>query len=315
MSSSLVIWQSGLVLAPALAACLGGLLAFRSRRTRPLILTVHATTISVLIALAVAGYAFELPGWFCLLLLTLALPGAIHLLGNLSCTNTVARSLVKQRRWDLGLLILCPLLLAGAYWEVVAVTATEPFDLLNGVPHHYNRQKAAEIAYTDRQRPIPLFELNRESRASFSLAGNEGLALTGTPMPYRAIRLSEASGDSNCIGWVFSGGQYEMQCQDVPAILEDNGYSEVKTPQIGDLIIYRDENNAINHAGTVALLHNGEQVFIESKWGLQGVFLHLPEGSPFGSNWTYYRSPRPKKHLLTLASAPLPSPDADLSTQ
>ncbi|CAN5302184.1 hypothetical protein BH10PLA2_BH10PLA2_34940 [soil metagenome] len=313
MSSSLVIWQSGLVLAPALAACLGGFWVFRSRRSSSLIIAAQLTTLGVLIALAVAGLFFELPGWFCLLPLALALPYAFHLVANLSVAKTVVRGIVRQRRWDLALLGLSPLLLAGGYWQVVAFTATEPFDLINGVPQHYNRQKATEVAYTDRQRTIPLFELNQASRENFSIPGDEGLILTGTPMPYRAIRLSEASGDSNCIGWVFCGGQYEMQCQDVPTILEDNGYSQVKTPQLGDLILYRDENNAINHVGTIALFLHGEQPFIESKWGLQGVFLHLPEGSPFGSNWTYFRSSRPNKHLLTRASAPLPAPDFDQS--
>ena len=81
-------------------------------------------------------------------------------------------------------------------------------------------------------------------------------------------------------------------------ILEDNGYRQIKVPQAGDLVIYRDDSAVITHAGRVAFVLNEGQPMIESKWGYQGVFLHRPDGSPFGLNWTYYRSSRPNQHLL-----------------
>ena len=275
-----------------------------------LTLVAQLSTVSLLIALALAGILVNVSPWFCVLPLALALPCAIQVVANFSLLTKLVQGIVRQRRWDLALLGLSPLLLAGAYWQVISLTEVEGFDLLKNPQPMYNHQKAAEIGYTDRQRPIALFELSPESRERFSLVGDKGLSMTGTPLPYRAIRLSEASGSSNCVGWVFCGGLHEMQCQDVNAILEDNGYQEVQTPQVGDLVIYRDENQAINHAGTVGLFHHGKQPLIESKWGMQGVFLHLPEGSPFGTNWTYYRSSRSNKHLLNRTTSPATPADS-----
>ncbi len=96
-------------------------------------------------------------------------------------------------------------------------------------------------------------------------------------MPYQAIRLTAADGASNCAGWVFTGAHHLMQCCDVNLILEDNGYQQVKEPRVGDLVIYRNNNDVITHAGCVAVILNGTQPMVESKWGYQGVFLHLPE--------------------------------------
>ena len=197
---------------------------------------------------------------------------------------------LATRRWDLALLGMAAVLLACAFWQLNSWTTVDLVDLtLPQRPQELRRQKAVEFALTDRGRQIPLFELSPESKEKFFMTGDQGLPPPESPVPYRSIRLTDASGTSNCVGWVFVGGRYEMQCNDVAAILEDNGYLPVKNPQVGDLIIYRDENAAVTHAGSVALLLDTYKPLVESKWGAQGVFLHLPkvlvrrEGDPLRS--------------------------------
>ena len=111
---------------------------------------------------------------------------------------------------------------------------------------------------------------------------------------------------SNCVGWVFTGAHSWIQCRDVQHILDDNGYQAAKEARVGDLVLYRDSIGEFAHAGAVVALMDDGRPLIESKWGYQGVFLHLPEGTPYGDFWTYYRSPR-HSHLLHAS----PSGEAD----
>jgi hypothetical protein len=213
--------------------------------------------------------------------------------------------LAAPRKWEFILLGVSPVLLASTLWQLSIMTAPV-IDPLDVTPTQLpSVREAKETALTDRGRQIHLFELKPESKESFSVSGDSGLPASSTPVPYRSIRLTEANGDSNCVGWVFTGGRHLLQCSEIEMILEDNGYREVKTPQSGDLVIYRDESANITHAGRVAFILNDGQTMIKSKWGYQGIFLHLPDGSPFGLNWTYYRSARPNQHLL------LTNPTAD----
>jgi hypothetical protein len=298
MSVSVIVWQAFLLVVPALVVAMGGLLVFQSRHCEKTASAWLSGAASVLLALAVASYCSDLPIIFSIVEVLLALACCLPLVGNLAANLEHSRIVRKPRRWDVVLLGLSPVFVVGAFWQLNSLTAFEPVDLSKEARPTLFHQKAREIAYTDRGRAIPLFELKPESKESFPIAGDAGLALAGTPLPYQAIRLTEASGDSNCVGWVFTGGRYEMQCIDVGTILEDNGYTPVQTPRVGDLVIYRDDEKVVTHLGAVALFLKADQPLIESKWGSQGVFLHLPEGSPFGSNWTYYRSARPNHHLL-----------------
>ncbi len=304
IAESTIFLRSILLLTPALVAGIGGYFVFSSRSSRLIARCAQLLTALCLLLIALASYSNGLPGFFWILELAVVLPCFIAFLASSSLAGSFAGFSRSFSRWDLVLLGVSPLLFLFGYWQISALTDAKEFDLLAVDSPSLQHEKAKETAFTDRNRPIPLFELKPESKENFSISGDQGLAFEKTPMPFQSVRLSEASGSSNCIGWVFIGGRYEMQCKDVDAILEDNGYQEVKSPRAGDLIIYRDEYKAVTHAGTVSLIRKGEQPLIESKWGLQGVFLHLPEGSPFGTNWTYYRSPRPNKHLLATNTSP-----------
>ncbi len=115
-----------------------------------------------------------------------------------------------------------------------------------------------------------------------------------------AIRLAEANSDLNCTGWVLLAPHSWIQCRDVQHILDDNGYQVVAEARPGDLVVYRDDAGIV-HVGCVASVVESSLPSIESKWGYQGLFLHSPEGTPYGDAWSYYRSKR-SDHLLHTAS-------------
>ncbi|MCR4412440.1 MAG: hypothetical protein NUV77_08465 [Thermoguttaceae bacterium] len=119
----------------------------------------------------------------------------------------------------------------------------------------------------------------------------------------RVIRTGDPDPTHNCHGWVFTQGRFALRPEDVEEILADNHYEKVTDPQPGDLIIYRNLDGQIEHTGLVRSVIAGEIVLIESKWGPLGRFLHAPEDQPYGTDYAYYRSPRPG-HLVTIVEEP-----------
>jgi hypothetical protein len=143
------------------------------------------------------------------------------------------------------------------------------------------------VAVTDRGREVKLYRWAKDddshSPSSVQLASENILA--------------------NCHGWVFTGGKHILGLDGVARILEDNGYRECEVPHPGDLIVYRDDRGEILHTGLVrAGLFGG--MLIESKWGLEGRFVHEPNQQPYGNRFTYYRSSRQGHALATRAARP-----------
>jgi hypothetical protein len=85
----------------------------------------------------------------------------------------------------------------------------------------------------------------------------------------------------------------------VNAILQDNGYSLVAQPQVGDLAIYRSLADEVTHTGLVRMVGGDGSVLVESKWGPLGIYLHPVAAQPYGERHTYYRSSR-EGHLLAV---------------
>ncbi len=138
-------------------------------------------------------------------------------------------------------------------------------------------------------------------------------APSSTPNPphedYPAMIIARATPDtnSNCHGWVFTGGKYFVLGGTVEMILDDNGYLLTQAPRTGDLVIHRSRTSEIQHTGLVRGVLDDGTVLEESKWGAAGGrFLHHPDSQPYGAA-TYYRSPR-QGHLLTITPG---SGDAD----
>jgi hypothetical protein len=121
-----------------------------------------------------------------------------------------------------------------------------------------------------------------------------------------AIRLAPADDVSNCHGWVFTGGRYWVTGKQVDPIIAENGYYHVLAPAVGDLVVYRDPAGNVTHSAIVLALPDGLAPLVESKWGCLGVFLHPVDKSPYGMDFTFYRSPRIGHLLAGLATPATP---------
>ena len=118
------------------------------------------------------------------------------------------------------------------------------------------------------------------------------------------IREAQADERSNCHGWVFAGGRYILAGDDVDLILTENQYAKQISPQPGDLAVYRN-NGVVCHTAIVMYVTQGQPVMVRGKWGNLGVFLHPADKSPYGNDYTFYRSPR-SGHILVNQSTSNP---------
>lgn len=139
--------------------------------------------------------------------------------------------------------------------------------------------------------------------------GAEERTLHDARLGGQVIRRGGATEQSNCAGWVFTGGQFNLSPDAVEVILKENGYQAVREPLPGDLVIYR-LGGAIAHVAVVRYVTEGQPVMVEGKWGPLGVFLHPADSSTYGTDYTFYRSDR-QGHLL----AGIGGPDSTSQTQ
>lgn len=142
---------------------------------------------------------------------------------------------------------------------------------------------------TDAGRPLPVHECS-EPPPPADLAR----VVAGLPLANR-IRTGDASAACNCHGWVFTGGRCWVKAPAVELILADNGYEPVSQPRPRDLIVYR-RLGTIVHSGIVRAADD-HGVLIESKFGVGPRCVHTSDNSPYGHDYTYYRSGRPG-HLV-----------------
>lgn len=115
----------------------------------------------------------------------------------------------------------------------------------------------------------------------------------------RVMRISTPNTEANCHGWVFTEGKFLMRGNDVQKILADHRYRRVAKPVPGDLIIYRDAMGNILHTGVVRYINETGEPFVESKWGIQGHFLHRPQDQIYSQYYTYYHTERPS-HVINV---------------
>ncbi len=162
-----------------------------------------------------------------------------------------------------------------------------------------------EAIITDRGRKI-LVAQPKEMRDSQTVSQLEANIMKEMPYRFTIIRREEPSDICNCHGWAFTEGKYWIGGEDVQKILDDNGYQEVKTPQPGDLAIFR-EGDSITHTSVVRYVTEGQPVVVEGKWGWMGVFLHVVDQGAYGRNFTYYRTPRTSHVLVGINSTSSPT--------
>ena len=153
-------------------------------------------------------------------------------------------------------------------------------------------------AVTDEGRNVPLAEVVGAPEAPDDRQTLHKYGLTG-----RAIQVAPADWSYDCHGWLFADGRCVVPDAAVEGILQDNGYSPVVQPGLGDLAIYRDGRSAVCHSAQVCAVLEGGAILLESKWGYSGRYVHSPGATPYGQNWTYYHSPR-NGHALRIEPGP-----------
>jgi hypothetical protein len=215
----------------------------------------------------------------------------------------------RARLQGAALLVASPLLALGWAWaSFPEVPEWKPDPALDFAKAPVGvRQVAATASTTDAGRPVPLYFRARPSDEAILKRGDAAVFSAGE-YAARAIRLAPPSEDYNCHGWVFTGGRYWIQDEDVEPILQDNGYQPVAAPRPGDLAVYRasaGESAAgpVLHTGVVRVADPGQPVLVESKWGKSSRYLHQADAVPYACEPLYYRSSR-DGHLLNHLDAP-----------
>ena len=160
------------------------------------------------------------------------------------------------------------------------------------------------VAMTDRNRPIRVYRMTENGSKPVDADQTIREKVIDS-----AIQRAPANTAANCHGWVFLDTQFLIPGEAVQQILDDNDYEIVFEPNAGDVIIYRDEDREIVHSGLVRGVLNDGTVIIESKWGIEGTFLHAPEGTPYSTMFEYYRTLRPDNHVRIIPVEELPTDD------
>jgi hypothetical protein len=207
-----------------------------------------------------------------------------------------SRWLLEHRRAaGLALLAACPLL---AWVWASRITPPEPQAWEPPETLLITHREVSPSPYrTDAGQPIKVFAPTRLPSAE-ELAAVErqtrvaNLICTGPP-----------GVDCNCHGWVFTGGRFWVDSDQVDPILRDNGYRLVSQPSAGDLIVYRIGEQIV-HTGVVRVADQ-HGVLVESKWDKRGRYVHAPEYQDYARDFAYYRSSR-AGHLLRSAGAHSP---------
>ncbi len=156
-------------------------------------------------------------------------------------------------------------------------------------------------AVTDDGKELMLYE-RRVTKDEFTLY-LENSKMQMASLAKAAMRRSDGHVDTNCHGWVFTAGKHIVQGHDVDVILQGNNYTAVDQPRNGDLVVYRDGMGGVMHTGIVCGMVNDRDLLIQSKWGVEGVFIHLVDEQPYSLNYQFFRSPR-GDHLLKMIISP-----------
>ena len=159
------------------------------------------------------------------------------------------------------------------------------------------------VAVTDRGRVIDLWRPQKTMDPA-ELRELERRSLELTKAQSDAIPLSLPEETSNCHGWVFTNGRYILANDDIEKILTDNAYQPIRDPKPGDIAIYH-MNGRVSHTAIVCACEPGRPVIVESKWSWMSIYRHPVDGSIYGVDYTFYRSPR-ANHVVKIASRGTP---------
>jgi hypothetical protein len=165
----------------------------------------------------------------------------------------------------------------------------------------------SQWAVTDAGRTVPLFVAGPVMRDRPPIDDEKVIART-YGLTLRTIRIKAPSEDTNCHGWVFTGGRFWVRGEWVETILRDNRYKPVAKPFLDDLAIFRDETGVVKHTGVVRGLTAGGKPLIEGKWGQLGQYVHTVDDHVYsGTAATFYHTSR-GGHLLRGLGGPESAP-------
>jgi hypothetical protein len=105
----------------------------------------------------------------------------------------------------------------------------------------------------------------------------------------RLIRTGPANPLSFGNSSTFADGTEEISAEKAEALLTGK-FRLVEEPQLGDIIVYRDEASRIVHSGRVKAVGRDGLIMVESVWGRQGRFLHEPDVVRGCARREYYSS-------------------------
>jgi len=184
------------------------------------------------------------------------------------------------------------------YDRVTEMESNSAFELAMGELPPDTRE-AQILVKTDRGTKIAVCE-PVEPRSRVEATERERTAAAVNNYSGRWIRRATADDRSNCHGWVFAAGRYNLAGRHVITILSENGYVKVSEPKAGDVCVYTDRSGEVTHSGLVRGVLDDATVMVESKWGRLGVYLHAVGDSCYGTNFTYYRTDRGRHTLAGL---------------
>ncbi len=92
---------------------------------------------------------------------------------------------------------------------------------------------------------------------------------------YGVQQLGEATLRYNChsYAWYLSSTSNRAWMEEILVYLSDSHCVLLSSPQVGAIVVYRDENENVLHSAIITQV-NGGTVMCKSKWGPNGVFLH-----------------------------------------
>lgn len=283
---------------------LSGLLSFvlrGGRRTRAA-LAVGCSSLAIGVVAFWTNDVF-LSAVTALVLAVVLIPGVLHGSRPLDAVVTrLRRAVAGPAARSTALAAAGFVVVAGAtvvfVWEDEDRLHHDSSAALHGADYSPPRKPERVVGLTDRGTRIELSSPTAPRPAAI-VQEHETLALTRAGMLEAAIRRGPANERSNCFGWVFAHDRYWMTDAAVDTILSDNSYAAVAAPQAGDLAVYRSpETGLAAHTAVVRYVTEGMPVMVEGKWGWMGVFLHPVDRCPYGSNATFYRSPRATHQLV-----------------
>jgi hypothetical protein len=290
---------------PVLA--LGGLLLRSPRHAKWVRLAPFALTA------ASAALAWALGLWLAPVVLA-ALAGLFLAAGSAAAGRLLdrVRGALSRTQVQWGALLLAGPALAVAWvcvWQSELPAPWEgppPDTLVAPTPADLRPVKVAH-AVTDAGKPVALYRpatrLSAQELAQYEQRLIKNLA-------GEVISTRPGGPESNCHGWVFTGGRYWVPSEEVDRIVKDNGYRPVPRPRAGDLVVYREPDGKVIHSGVVRFVDEDGQPLVESKWGLASRFLHPADRHCYaGSDAVFYRSARPGHHLQGLDSPGETSPE------